>query len=104
MVLNLLQQSTSHRTNTPASGEIFGMLKQMKESFETNLAESKKEEEQAATEYSQLKEAKTKEIAAGKSQTETKEVELGDAQSKGAEAKQEFLVSCQLSFGVLKIL
>merc|ERR1719387_1437860 len=65
------------------------MLKAMKESFETNLAESKKEEEQAAAEYSQLKEAKTKEIAAGKGQTETKEVELGDAESKGAEAKQD---------------
>eukprot|EP00746_Dinoflagellata_sp_MGD_P155195 gnl/MRDRNA2_/MRDRNA2_85246_c0_seq3.p1 gnl/MRDRNA2_/MRDRNA2_85246_c0~~gnl/MRDRNA2_/MRDRNA2_85246_c0_seq3.p1 ORF type:complete len:647 (-),score=243.60 gnl/MRDRNA2_/MRDRNA2_85246_c0_seq3:197-2137(-) len=89
MVLNLLQQRTSHKTSTPASGEIFGMLKQMKESFETNLAESKKEEEQAAAEYSQLKEAKTKEIAAGKSQTETKEVELGDAQSKGADATQD---------------
>jgi len=91
MVLNLLQQKTSHKNkaSTPASGEIFGMLKQMKESFETNLAESKKEEEQAATEYSQLKEAKTKEIAAGKSQTETKEVELGDAKSKGADATQD---------------
>jgi len=89
MVLNLLQQKTSHRTATPASGEIFGMLKQMKESFETNLADSTKEEEQAAAEYSQLKAAKTKEIAAGESQTETKEVELGDATSKGAEAKQD---------------
>jgi chromosome segregation ATPase len=89
MVLNLLQEKTSHRTATPASGEIFGMLKQMKESFETNLAESKKEEEQGATEYSQLKEAKTKEIAAGKSQTETKEVELADAKDKGAQAAQD---------------
>jgi len=89
LVLNLLQQSASHRTATPASGEIFGMLKQMKESFETNLAESTKEEKQAAAEYSQLKDAKTKEIAAGKSQTETKEVELGDTESKLAEAKQD---------------
>eukprot|EP00746_Dinoflagellata_sp_MGD_P155199 gnl/MRDRNA2_/MRDRNA2_85246_c0_seq7.p1 gnl/MRDRNA2_/MRDRNA2_85246_c0~~gnl/MRDRNA2_/MRDRNA2_85246_c0_seq7.p1 ORF type:complete len:647 (-),score=232.91 gnl/MRDRNA2_/MRDRNA2_85246_c0_seq7:118-2058(-) len=89
MVLNLLQEKTSHRTATPASGEIFGMLKQMKESFETNLAESKKEEEQGAAEYSQLKAAKTKEIAAGKSQTETKEVELADAQDKGAQAAQD---------------
>jgi len=89
LVLNLLQQQTSHRTATPASGEIFGMLKQMKESFETNLAESTKEEKQAAAEYSQLKEAKTKEIAAGTSQTETKEVELGDTQEKGAQAAQD---------------
>jgi len=89
MVLNLLQQKTSHRTAAPASGEIFGMLKQMKESFETNLADSTKEEKQAAEEYSQLKAAKTKEIAAGKSQTETKEIELADAQDKGAQAAQD---------------
>merc|ERR1719420_1317318 len=89
IVLNLLRQQTSHRTATPASGEIFGMLKAMKESFETNLAESKKEEKQAAAEYSQLKEAKTKEIAAGESQTETKEVELADAEEKGAQAAQD---------------
>merc|ERR1719269_561551 len=65
------------------------MLKAMKESFETNLAESKKEEEQSAKEFSEMKEAKTKEIAAGKSQTETKEVELADAQDKGAQAAQD---------------
>jgi len=89
MHISLLQQKTSTRSSAPASGEIFGMLKQMKESFETNLAESKKEEEQGATEYGQLKEAKTKEIAAGKSQTETKEVELADAQEKGAQSSQD---------------
>merc|ERR1719159_2235012 len=49
----------------------------MKESFETNLAESKKEEEQSATEFSEMKAAKTK------------EVELADAQDKGAQAAQD---------------
>merc|ERR1719428_932991 len=55
MVLSLLQQETSHKTATPASGEIFGMLKAMKESFETNLAESKKEEAKGAAEYAEMK-------------------------------------------------
>merc|ERR1719388_254954 len=61
--LALLQQGASIRARTPASGEIFGMLKQMKESFETNLASARKEEEQAAAEYSELKASKTEEIA-----------------------------------------
>merc|ERR1719487_1914199 len=32
------------QTNAPASGEIFGLLKQMKETFETNLEQSQKDE------------------------------------------------------------
>merc|ERR1719161_1663669 len=73
--LSLLQQSTK----TPASGEIFGILKQMKESFETNLASSQKEEAQAETEYGQLKEAKSSEIAAAKGQIDSKTVGLADS-------------------------
>merc|ERR1719191_88357 len=37
-------QPTFMQSHAPASGEIFGILKQMKESFETNLAASQKEE------------------------------------------------------------
>merc|ERR1719375_290149 len=66
IVMNLLQEH-SH-ASTPASGEIFGVLKQMKESFETNLANSQKEETQAEAEYEQLKAAKTSEIAAANGQ------------------------------------
>merc|ERR1719171_3369013 len=64
IVLNLVQESSTSRAATPASGEIFGVLKQMKESFETNLANSQKEETQAEAEYEELKAAKTSEIAA----------------------------------------
>merc|ERR1719379_1945251 len=38
----------------PQSGAIFGILKQMKESFETNLASSQKEEMQAQAAYDDL--------------------------------------------------
>merc|ERR1719213_1487277 len=37
-------QANFAQSQAPASGEIFGILKQMKESFETNLANSQKEE------------------------------------------------------------
>jgi len=90
---SLIQQktkSTSMSTEkTPASGEIYGVLKQMKEQFETSLATSKKEEEQAATEYVQLKEAKTEELAAANGQIQSKTVQLGDTEEKFALSTQD---------------
>jgi hypothetical protein len=87
-VMSLIQErSTSlNLARTPASGEIFGILKQMKESFETNLATSKKEEEQAASDFAQMKEAKTKELAAANDQIEAKTVQLGDTEEKFAQS------------------
>jgi len=85
---SLIQQKTSSTAlsteHTPASGEIYGILKQMKEQFETSLATSKKEEETAAAEYVQMKEAKTAELAAANGQIESKTVELGDTEEKFA--------------------
>merc|ERR1719313_365745 len=90
-VMSLIQEHSSSLSlaRTPASGEIFGILKQMKESFETNLATSKKEEEQAASDFAQLKEAKTKEIAAANDQIESKTVQLGDTEEKFALSKED---------------
>merc|ERR1719420_2321834 len=89
--MSLIQERTSSLSlsRTPASGEIFGVLKQMKESFETNMATSKKEEEQAATEYTQMKEAKTAELVAANSQVESKTVNLGDTEEKFARSKED---------------
>merc|ERR1719159_2295086 len=50
----------------PQSGQIFGILKQMKEDFEKNLAETRANEEKAIAEYEQLNAASEEEIAAGK--------------------------------------
>merc|ERR1719146_253541 len=61
----------------------------MKEQFETSLATSKKEEETAATEYVEMKKAKTEELAAANSQIESKTVELGDTEEKFAQATQD---------------
>merc|ERR1719159_1836373 len=90
-VMSLIQERSTSLSlaRTPASGEIFGILKQMKESFETNLANSKKDEEQAASDYASLKEAKTKEIAAANGQIESKTVELGDTEEKFALSTQD---------------
>jgi len=75
--------------NAPASGEIFGILKQMKESFETNLANAQKEEATSQKDYEDLKAAKSAEIAAGQDLADTKTQELAAADEKNAQSKQD---------------
>jgi DNA repair exonuclease SbcCD ATPase subunit len=71
------------------SAEIFGVLKQMKEGFETNLGASQAEEMKAQAEYSAVKAAKDKEIAAGQSQIDTKTSLLADTDLKNAQSKKQ---------------
>merc|ERR1719379_2741929 len=71
------------------SSEIFGILKQMKESFETSLAESQNDEKEAVAQYEDLEAAKTREIAAAKDLMETKTVEMADAKEKNAQSKED---------------
>merc|ERR1719156_122928 len=77
------------QSEAPASGEIFGILKQMKETFEANLAASQKEEMTNQKAYEDLKAAKEEEIAAGQSLLDTKTVELGTVDEKNAMSKEE---------------
>merc|ERR1719159_1661967 len=57
-----LQQPAGYQSYAPQSGQIFGILKQMKETFESNLSTSQKEELAAQDAYEQLKAAKLAEI------------------------------------------
>merc|ERR1719191_1179968 len=84
-ILNFIQVEQK----TPASGEIYGVLKQMKESFETNLKTSQEEEVTAEKEYAGLKAAKTKEIAAANKQIQDKTAELGDTDQENAQSLQD---------------
>merc|ERR1719498_136073 len=84
-IMNFIQL----QQKTPASGEIFGVLKQMKESFETNLKSSQEEEVNAEKEYASLKEAKTKEIAAAEGQIQAKQGQLGDTDEENAQSQQD---------------
>merc|ERR1719277_2524337 len=67
---------TFKQSYAPQSGEIFGILRQMRETFESNLSESQKEEMANQKAYSELKAAKEEEIAAGQAQIDTKTEEL----------------------------
>jgi len=73
----------------PQSGEIFGILKAMKESFETNLHQSQKEETANNNAYEDLKKAKDDEIVAGRDLIETKTQELASTNEKNAQSKQD---------------
>jgi len=70
------------------SAEIFGVLKQMKEGFETNLAASQKEEMKAQGEYEDVKHGKEEELAAGTAQIDTKTNELAESDEKNAQSKK----------------
>merc|ERR1719379_1191045 len=70
------------------SAEIFGVLKQMKEGFETNLGQSQAEEMKAQSEYEGVKAGKEKEMAAGQAQVDTKTSLLADTDEKNAQSKK----------------
>merc|ERR1719503_225739 len=81
---DLLQESYA-----PQSGEIFGILNQMKETFETNLSDSQKEEMTNSRAYEDLKAAKEEEISAGQEQLDTKTQTLASTDEKLAECKED---------------
>jgi hypothetical protein len=81
-VFSFIQEAEQHGSFAPASGEIFGILKQMKESFETNLKNSQGEESQAQKDYEEVKAAKDEEIKAATELIDTKTGELATAEEK----------------------
>jgi chromosome segregation ATPase len=80
---------TFKQSYAPQSGEIFGILKQMKETFESNLSASQKEEMANQKAYEDLKAAKEAEIKAGQDQIDSKTQELADTDEKNAQAKED---------------
>merc|ERR1719174_105822 len=82
-------EPTFKQSYAPQSGEIFGILKQMKETFETNLSSSQKEEMANQKAYEELKAAKEDEIKAGQEQIDSKTQELADTDEKNAQAKED---------------
>merc|ERR1712217_339386 len=80
---------TFKQSYAPQSGEIFGILRQMKETFEANLSDAQKEEMANQKAYEDLKAAKEEEIAAGQAQIDTKTQELADTDEKNAQSKED---------------
>merc|ERR1719428_2471768 len=77
------------KAGSPQGGEIMGILKQMKTEFESNLADMQSDEKKAVSEFAELKEAKTSEIAAGEEMAKEKTALLGKTKVQLAEAKED---------------
>lgn len=72
----------------PASGEIFGVLKQMKENEAINLDEARQAESKAGADYDALKAAKEDEIKAATEAIEKKTDQLATSDEKAAQDKE----------------
>uniref|UniRef100_A0A0G4H9C9 Uncharacterized protein n=1 Tax=Chromera velia CCMP2878 TaxID=1169474 RepID=A0A0G4H9C9_9ALVE len=73
----------------PQSGVIFGILNNMKENFEKDLAEAQEEEAKKKEEYEALKKAKNEEIAADTAAKTEKEAQLGETRENLANSKED---------------
>merc|ERR1719343_750504 len=73
---------TFKQSYAPQSGEIFGILRQMRETFESNLSAAQKEEIENQKAFEGVKAAKEEQIAAGQAQIDSKTSELADTDDK----------------------
>mmetsp|Transcript_29119 Transcript_29119/g.73550 ORF Transcript_29119/g.73550 Transcript_29119/m.73550 type:complete len:686 (-) Transcript_29119:215-2272(-) len=80
---------TFKQSYAPQSGEIFGILTQMLETFEANLATTVKEEKENTQSYQDLKSAKTTQINSEEKQIDKKTQQLADTNEKLAQAKED---------------
>merc|ERR1719247_2340354 len=81
----LLQESGE----APQSGAIFGILKQMKETMETDLSTSQSDEEKAKADFAEMTADKKAEIDAAKELIDAKFVELAETDEKNALSKKD---------------
>mmetsp|Transcript_58846 Transcript_58846/g.126661 ORF Transcript_58846/g.126661 Transcript_58846/m.126661 type:complete len:665 (-) Transcript_58846:95-2089(-) len=78
-VQEFIQSKTSAETGyAPASGQIVGILKQMKETMEADLAELTKQENEAIASFNGLQAAKNKEIQASTESIEENSAKIGE--------------------------
>jgi len=73
----------------PASGMIFGILGQMKETFETNMENGKKEEAQGASDYQALKATKSEQLKAAGDKLYQYTQDLAKAKETAANSKED---------------
>mmetsp|Transcript_7387 Transcript_7387/g.20956 ORF Transcript_7387/g.20956 Transcript_7387/m.20956 type:complete len:681 (-) Transcript_7387:92-2134(-) len=73
----------------PQSSEIFGVLSQMKDTFEANLEQARKDEQASQKAFEDVRSGKEEEIKAGTAQVEKKSEELADIDEKNAQSKTD---------------
>merc|ERR1719161_130933 len=87
------QPAGAGESYAPASGQILGILKQMKEEFETNLASSQKEEVKGQEDYAGLKGTKEEQVAAAKQKLEEMLQEQADNKKALYDCKEDLEVT-----------
>merc|ERR1719399_913147 len=80
---------TSSHVKAPASSEVFGVLKQMKESFETSLKVAQTDEAESQKAYDDMKAAKDGELTSLKNMIESKSKQSAETIEKLAQAKAD---------------
>merc|ERR1719456_903076 len=77
------------KSDAPQSGEVFGIMNNMKESFEANLATAQADEAESVSNFNELKAAKEAEIASGTAQIEAKTQEMAEADERNGRDQQD---------------
>jgi len=108
-VIAMLQQPENYKSYNARSGEIYGILKTMKEEFEGTLAKTQKEEAEAQKRFEELIAEKKAGIEKARERKNTKVTEKSDAEvalvnakhdlknvREGLSADQKFLVDLKL--------
>jgi chromosome segregation ATPase len=88
-ILSFLEGPMGNKSYNSRSGDIFGILKQMKETFETSLSAERSEEKTAVSDFEALSASKNAEITARKEQVLDKTAALSAAKEDLAHAKHE---------------
>ncbi|CAK0877237.1 unnamed protein product, partial [Prorocentrum cordatum] len=82
-------EPTFKQSYAPQSGEIFGILEQMKSAFEKDLSQSQKAEMANQKAYDELKAAKNEQIEAGQAQIDKKTQEKAETDERLAGSKED---------------
>merc|ERR1719359_1051018 len=74
---------------SPGSGQIVGIMKQMKESMEANLKSANEDEEKAVAGFAELEASKNKEVEVATEAIESKTVRVGELAVSIVQTKDE---------------
>merc|ERR1719375_2980268 len=88
-MLSFLEGPMGNKSYNSRSGDIFGILRQMKETFESSLAAERSEKKTAVLDFSALSASKNKEISSRKEQVLDKTAALSAAKEELAHSKHE---------------
>jgi len=91
VAMSLMEGSAdlSEGSQGPDSGEVYGILTQMLETFQANLKTSQTDEAANQKAFEDLKAAKEQEISSGKEQVDAKTQQLADTDEKNAQSKED---------------